>query len=86
MSCGSLFTDKRKLEGNWLGETEDLEKMLGHQVTGEYLTGNCPLGELTCHPPRYPDPSLEGVTAELETLDVISIGGRMEKLRANVEV
>ena len=85
MPCGSLSIDKRKLEGTWLGETEDLEKMLGHQGTGECLTGNCPLGQLTCHTPRYPDPSLEGVTAEVETLDVISTGGRMEKLRANVE-
>lgn len=59
--------------------------MLGRQGTGERLSGNCPLGELTCHTSRYPDPSLEGVTAEVETLDVISIGGRMEKLRANVE-
>lgn len=71
MSCGSLFTDKRKLEGNWLGETEDLEKMLGYQVTGEYLTGNCPLGELTSHTSRYPDPSLEGVTAKVETLSLL---------------
>lgn len=77
--------DERKLEGPGWERLRIRRKCLDVRVTGERLSGNCPLGELTCHTSRYPDPSLEGVTAEVETLDVISIGGRMEKLRANVE-